>query len=143
MKLPQEPYSSYENEEAVVTGFGDDYVFKVLDKKTKKPVDYIGVSSYRMKYASVTVVPSIGCTRSVGRVHPNILYAKVEQSDPEKPEGVCTVSPFMIYQISNVVKPLNVATGQLENFHSTLSSVKLQSSSLYPAKIDLLQTFFI
>lgn len=98
LKLPKKSYSSYwfyTNEKAKVAGFGYESVtVKIQNGKLIRD----GLSTNKMKFVKTKVMSNVMCRfyrmKPVSDKH---LCAKMTQTDPEKPEGLCHVSLFEIY----------------------------------------------
>lgn len=93
LELPLNSVSLYEDEVAVMAGFGYEWVALGIDKRTNKLDEIDGGTTYNLKFAKTLVVTNDKCTSDsnifISEYH---LCAKVLQRNLRRPEGMCSVS---------------------------------------------------
>lgn len=104
LKLPVKPYSSYEGETAIVTGFGWEEmkcIFKIPKENPQILSKYTGAGSRRMKFGKVTVLSNESCKNisyisNYNFIHNDSICAVMMHQKDAKIEGVSRV--LIIYK---------------------------------------------
>lgn len=106
LKLPVKPYSLYEGETAIVTGFGYEelkYSKKIPKENPRIISEYTGTSSWRMKFGKATVLSNKNCIMSRKYVKDYLVYnhticSIMMQHKDGKVEGVIQVFIHKIFK---------------------------------------------
>lgn len=100
LKLPESTEQSYEEEIAVITGFGDNWIEVEEDYITGNEVEFDGGSNDTLRYAEARVVANDKCKEHFkAPIYPSHLCAALVQKKDDFEEGVCTVSNIHLMRI--------------------------------------------
>lgn len=93
LELPTEPFTTYVDEKAIMTGFGWSSINKTVNPNDPDDYEITGDIDGQLRFAEAKVMSNKRCGKIYEYTVKNQkLCAGVNQRDANKPEGVCVVN---------------------------------------------------